>query len=141
MTERTLASVLSAAITARWNCHNSDNGEWQDRWDDVIANAMNELPRGGGFDSYPILDEARTIPDTDKPTVRQLVFSGSYHGMDEHGGYNGWNDYTVFCRPDWTGVSVTVRGGGKHNEYIGDRFHEALNAECSIHPSVQESLT
>lgn len=118
--QRTLAAIISTALTAKANCDKSGNTEWAEIWQGVIESAVYELPRGSGFDSYPAIDY-------DATTVNKLVFVGSYHSMDEHGGYNGWRDYTVYCRPAFEGFVITVRGGGEHNDYIGEAFHEALS--------------
>ena len=119
--KKSLAAIVSAAIVARDNCYLSGNAEWLTRWQAVVDNAAFELPRGSGFDSYPEFDFERAKAD-------KIVITGSYHGMDEFGGYNGWSDYTVFVYPEFNGIRVTVKGGGVHASYIGDCFHDALSA-------------
>lgn len=121
-TQRTLTQIIAAANTAYVNCCNSGNKRWEDIWDEVIDAAEYELPRGSGFDHYPTLDRE----DSDD---KRLVFTGSYHAMDEHGGYNGWRDYTIYAWPAFDGIRITVRGGGEHAEYIRDCFAEALQTK------------
>ena len=119
--KKSLAAIVSTAIVARNNCYLSGNATWLERWQAVVDNAAFELPRGGGFDSYPKFDLKRTKEN-------KLVITGSYHAMDEYGYYDGWRDYTVFVYPEFNGIRVTVTGGGEHWDYIGDCFHDALSA-------------
>lgn len=127
MSDKTLAQTLAAAIQAWKNTQTSDrlNPVWESVWDDVIDSVTQELPQGSGFDSYPVVDRERSTGD-------KLVINGSYHSMDEHGGYNGWCDYTVFVRPAFDGIIVTVTGGGKYHEDIGDRFYDAFSQTYNL---------
>ena len=119
--KKSLAAIVSTAIEARNNCYFSGNATWLERWQAVVDNAAFELPRGSGFDSYPEFDLERT-------KANKIVITGSYHAMDEYGSYDGWRDYTVFVYPEFSGIRVTVKGGGEHAGYIGDCFHDALSA-------------
>jgi hypothetical protein len=118
---QTLASILSSTAIAVHNCRQSGNKEWQSIWEDVLANAEEELPHGSGFDFYPV------VTDLNKVTDRHFTIFGRYHAMDENGYYDGWSDYTIHVWATFDGVAVTCVGGGKHNEYIRERFWEALN--------------
>jgi hypothetical protein len=73
------------------------------------------MPHGSGFD-------AGCTVDMDKSTPEKVVILCPYHHMDEHGGYDGWEDYTVIVTPSlqW-GMNVSVKGGRKdHREYIAE---------------------
>ena len=83
------------------------------------------LPNGGGFDSGCHIIEANE---------QKIIIKSSYHAMDEAGYYNGWYDFTITVKPEFTqtGFSAKIAGAfGKHQEikdYIIDVFYEHLSA-------------
>lgn len=98
-------------------------GLWQDRAESLVRNAM---PSGSGIDTGTTLDLESSTPD-------RLCFSLSFHHMDEMGGYSGWTDHRVICRPSllW-GLDIRVTGRDKNGikDYLGDVYAHALAADA-----------
>lgn len=91
---------------------------------------MTHAPSGSGFDSGTKLVE-------EECSSKALVFTTSFHHMDEHGSYDGWTEHKVFARPDFIfGILVTVSGPNKNDikAYITDRFHYWLNEPAPPYP-------
>lgn len=91
----------------------------------IIAHLENNhLPGGSGF------DRGCTVTSYDARAER-LVIAAPFHHMDEHGSYDGWEDYVVTVRPSFgsDGIRIDVKGGRKdQREYIGDAVGYALAA-------------
>jgi hypothetical protein len=97
-------------------------------WKDQAAGrvwyvAKNYLPAGSGYD-------AGTEVDLDRSTHDKLVFTTSYHLMED-GSYAGWIDITVTVTPSlaWD-ILVKVRGSfGRHRDLkdlVETDFYNAL---------------
>lgn len=123
---KTLAEHLYIAAQARNNCFTSGNTDWLDIWDQTLDSAEEALPHGSGFDSYPKVD-------LEKVSARHLVIRGSYHAMDQHGGYDGWRDYTIHVWSEFDGPAINCIGGGEHKDYIEVTFCEALTRTYPDH--------
>jgi hypothetical protein len=125
MTTKPLYQILASALQSREHCLRGPtlNTVWADRWDEVIHNCLEELPHGSGFDVKITLSE----PDTFR--ADRIVLCGSYHAMDEYGGYDGFRDYTVTVSPAFGGVKLYVRGAGEYREYIAERIGDVLEAK------------
>lgn len=121
-----LYQELATLVTARLNCIARGNTEWMDRHEESIQRLVKGyLPSGSGFDNG-------TSIDLEKSTGNHLVFSTSFHHMDEHGGYDGWTSHGVRVDPDLaSGFNLKVYGRNRNDikEYIGDVFHAALDSE------------
>jgi hypothetical protein len=70
---------------------------------------------------------------------REFRIDASYHKMDDHGGYDGWIDFSVIVTPDWHDINVDVRLFGETSEgedddalidYLTDLYHGVLTEEC-----------
>jgi hypothetical protein len=149
---RYLYSELAKAIQARRNCdrnhfftptegiksHCADCGqiqehknhvraEWFDRWTDYIDSLMEQMPSGSGFDSGTKINLGASHAE-------KLVFTTSFHHMNDCGMYDGWTDHTVTVTPSFSGFILRVSGRNRNDikEYIGDTFHEALNQTVEI---------
>lgn len=83
------------------------------------------LPHGSGFDSG-------TKIDTDKSQSNKLVFSTSFHHMDENGFYDGWTEHTITVRPDFV-FNLDIKISGSNRNDIKDYIHE-----CFYHSLTQE---
>lgn len=121
---RPLYVALANMVQARFNCHESENVEWFDRWTEKAETLTREhLPSGSGFD-------AGTKLELDRSSGELLVFTTSYHHMDEHGGYDGWTEHTVRVRASLMhGFTVSVSGSNRNGIklYIAECFHSALS--------------
>lgn len=121
-----LYKVLAGLVNARANCIARPNPEWKERHEERIYWLVKDhLPTGSGFD-------AGTAIDLDASTDDKLVFTTSFHHMDEHGSYSGWTEHTVTVRPSLHfGVRLTIGGRDRNEikEYIHECFHLALIAD------------
>lgn len=117
--KRPLFQELASLIAARENCKRSDNAEWFDRHT-ISANNLVAyyLPSGSGFDSGTNLDFDRSTPEC-------LVFTTSFHHMDEHGGYDGWTHHVIRVRASLHyGIRLTISGRDRNS--IKDHIHQAF---------------
>ena len=109
------------------NCEKSGNWEWRDRHTTRLEKLVREaMPSGSGFD-------AGTTLDMDQSTPERLVFTTSFHHMDESGGYDGWTDHRVSVRPSLVfSLLVTVSGRDRNQikDYIAETFHSALTTQA-----------
>ena len=124
---RYLYSELASKVCAMRNCEKTGNAEWRDKHEDAIADLCREyLPSGGGFD-------AGSHIDLDDSHAEKLVFTTSYHHMNEHGYYDGWTEHTVTVTPSFNGFNMRVSGRDRDGikEYIGESFASVLNMEVT----------
>lgn len=96
---------LANALLAKKNCEESGNKEWVERHSVRIGNIMrNTAPRGSGIDSGTAFRH--------DSTEELLLFSFSYHHMDEHGSYSRWTDHLVMVKASlWAGIRIFISGG------------------------------
>ena len=83
----------------------------------------NLLPSGSGFDQGTSLVSA---------SCNKIVFTTSFHHMDENGFYDGWTDHTITIKPSLiTSFDVNVSGRDKREikNYIAEVFNDLLNDE------------
>lgn len=122
---KTLAERIAELVQARANCLAREpvNQEWAERHEERALDLVSRhLPSGSGFD-------AGTALDLDKSTGEKLVFTTSFHHMNEGGMYDGWTQHTITVRPSLLFGFVLTVGGRDRNDiknYIGETFHEAL---------------
>ena len=82
---------LAQTIIARDNCIKSNNAVWEEKHQTTIDKIMEDAPSGSGFNNgTSILDNARGL----------LMFSTSFHHMNENGYYDGWTEHIVTVVPD-----------------------------------------
>lgn len=121
-----LYQELAMLVAARLTCIARGNTEWVDRHETEIDRLVKTyLPSGSGFD-------LGTNIDLDKSTGNHLVFSTSFHHMDEHGGYDGWTSHGVRIDPDLaSGFTLKVYGRNRNDikDYIGDVFQAVLDTD------------
>lgn len=137
--ERYLYSELASLVQARLNCkqrierstYNTADGQtstdvlaekWLDRHEDRISSLIREyMPSGSGFDSG-------TKIDLDISHMDKLVFTTSFHHMNEFGMYDGWTEHTVTITPSFIGFNIRISGRNRNDikGYIGEMFQNAL---------------
>lgn len=125
--KRTLIQAIASKVAARENCLSSvpPNTEWYHRHTAAGDALAKFLPSGSGFDSG-------TKIDWDKSRSERLVFTTSYHHMNENGMYDGWTDHTVIVSASLPfGIDIRVTGVNRNDikEYIGETFQYALTRE------------
>lgn len=89
--------------------------------EDIVKRYM---PSGSGFDSG-------TKIDIDRSTAEKLVFTTSFHHMNDGGFYDGWTEHTVTVRPSLVlGETLTISGRDRSDvkEFIHQVFQSALSA-------------
>jgi len=121
--KRSVAYLLSSLLEAMENCRKSGNAEWLEKHGQRIASIVSTyMPSGAGWD-------CGTKLDMDKSARDKLVFYGSFHHMDDWGGYDGWTDHTITVRPGFTGPSITISGRDRNNikAYIHELFYDSLS--------------
>lgn len=122
---RYLYSELAQLIQARLTCKEALNDIWFAKHEGRIEELVSEnMPSGSGFD-------AGTKIDFEASHGAKLVFTTSFHHMNEVGYYDGWTEHTVTVTPSFTGFNLRISGRNRNDikEYIGDVFHTALGVE------------
>jgi hypothetical protein len=117
-----VAAHLSSLSIAVANCVKGGMEDWEEKHRDSIAQIVaDHLPRGSGWDHG-------TTFDIDASSTNRLVFSGSFHHMDEHGGYDGWTDHKIIITPTFDGVDVDVKGRNRNGikTMLGEDFYWCL---------------
>lgn len=126
-----LISRIYRTIQAKNNCLKSNNMEWFVNHNQYLNHIEKEyLPHGSGIDS------GCTI--SDKSTEERIIIIVPYHLMDEFGGYCGWQDFTVVCKPSFDGIDMRITSNAKDKfaikEYLYDLFDSVLNEEFDFSP-------
>lgn len=125
---RYLYSELASKVCAMRNCEKTGNAEWRDKHEDAIGNLCREfLPSGSGFD-------AGSHIDLDASHAEKLVFTTSYHHMNDNGYYDGWTEHTVTVTPSFIGgfnIRVSGRNRNDIKGYIAESFHHILKMEVT----------
>lgn len=115
---------LDSRITAVKNCRKTVNTLWEERHGDAIKQLIDNLPHGSGIDTDWKLE-------VDDCSAAQIVFYASFHHMNENGMYDGWTDFTVRVKPEFSGISVKVSGAFPRKysdvrDYLCEMLHDAL---------------
>lgn len=122
---RHLASKLQAIA----NCasHTTETAAlWQTRHENDLIHLVKEfMPSGSGID-------AGTQMDYDQSNPNKLVFTTSFHHMNEAGYYDGWTEHKVIVTPSLTSdyeMKITGRDRNQIKEYLTEVFDAALSDE------------
>jgi hypothetical protein len=122
----TVAARIAYLLDAMRNCEKSGNAEWYSRHHDRLAAVLSESPSGSGWD-------CGTTLQVEKCNASRLVFTGSFHHMNEVGMYDGWTDHTVTARPSFDGrVDVTMSGRDRNQmkDYMVQLFSGWLDSNA-----------
>jgi hypothetical protein len=126
MAAKPLYQILANSLQAMRNCQETNNIEWRDRHEDTIIKLVERyLPSGSGFDNGTKFDFDRSNPN-------RLVFTTSFHHMNENGYYDGWTEHTVIITPSLVSgfeSRITGRDRNEIKDYIGETFHHALGQD------------
>lgn len=110
---------LAGRIAARNNCIKTNNEVWKTTHEEVIDEMMEHLPHGSGIDAGTkfLLEES---------TPQRLVFSFSYHHMNENGYYDGWTDHKLIITPTFGSYDMKITGRDRNDTkaYLYDLFSE-----------------
>jgi len=122
---------IAQAIEARLRCiadapTQPHLQEWIDRHAATAWELTHKyLPSGGGFDCATKIDLYRS-------TGEKLVFTTSFHHMDENGSYVGWTEHTVTVRASLIhGITLQISGRDRNNikDYVAESFDFSLIQE------------
>lgn len=124
MTGVPLYQEMARLLVAIRNCQESGNDEWRVRHGVRLQNLVKDyLPHGSGFDSGCAIDLANSNSE-------RLVFSTSFHHMNESGMYDGWTEHTLTVTPSLSfGYRLSISGQDRNDihEYIVDSFGICLD--------------
>lgn len=111
---------IASLVTARHNCIKLNNHNWLTNHEKAILDLVKDTaPSGSGID-------CGTKIDLDASTGEKLVFTCSYHHMNEHGMYDGWTEHTITVKPSlqW-GFALSI--SGRNRNEIKDYLHEVYS--------------
>lgn len=132
--KRTLLKHIVSALEAKERCVSANNEEWTTKWDALIDNCEQLLPRGSGFDSGTKIIKMSAAGN--------LLLFTSFHHMNDAGMYDGWTDHNITVKPSLEhDFILDVKGTDRNNikEYICDTFNEVLSEEYEVNADM--SLT
>ena len=115
--------ALTKWLMAKRNCEKSGNNDWYDEWSNHIDKLMKTAPSGAGMDNGTQLVE-------EECSEYRLVFTTSFHHMDEYGGYDGWTEHKVIVKPNLAfeiEINITGRDRNQIKEYLHEVYHCWLN--------------
>ncbi len=112
---------LARLVDARLRCIERGNEEWVNRHEEKIEQIMKKYaPRGSGIDNG-------TKIDLDKSHGEKLIFTFSYHYMNENGFYEKWYDYNAIVKPSLR-FGCEIRIIGKKIYGIKDYFYAMFDS-------------
>ena len=121
--KQALYVILANKLLAIANCVQSKNTEWQTRHENDLIHLVKEfMPSGSGIDAECQMDYDASNPE-------KLVFTTSYHHMNEAGYYDGWTEHKVIVTPSLVkefALKITGRDRNEIKEYLHEVFYSAL---------------
>ncbi len=115
---------IASLLAAIENCKKQNNAEWQEKHESALAELVDNMPSGSGFDNGTKLDESSS--------AEKIIFNTSFHHMNDVGMYDGWSDHTVTVTGSMVhGFTTKVSGPNKRDikDYIAECFESALSDE------------
>ena len=120
--------ALASKLQAVSNCIDSNNVEWNAKHRDAIDAVMKSAPSGSGIDQGTTFD----VDDNLKDPFR-LIFTLSYHHMNENGMYDGWTEHKITVSPslahEFT-MKITGPDRNEIKEYLHEVYSLWLDQEC-----------
>ena len=127
---RYLYSELASTVNAMHTCERKPEqyGEWAGKHATRISELVREhMPSGSGFD-------CGTTMDIEQSHAEKLVFTTSFHHMNENGYYCGWTEHTVTVTPSFIGgfnLRISGRNANDIKELVHEAFSHALRTELT----------
>ena len=131
---KTLIQAIASRLQARHNCaenldraHDDFKAHWHEwivkhtQW--LLTCEKNHLPSGAGIDNGTRIDLEASTPE-------RIVFTCSYHHMNDVGVYDGWTEHTVIVTPSFVyGLEIKISGRNRNEikDYLHDTFHTCLD--------------
>lgn len=116
---------LASKFTAYKNCQKVNNLDWEFKHKDAIELMLYNLPSGSGLDNGVKFD-------WNNSTSEKLVFTFSYHHLNEDGYYTGWTDHKLVITPSLAfGININITGKDKNGvkEYLTDMFNDIFTTD------------
>lgn len=129
--QQPIFQALAKKINAIGNCVKRipRNTEWEAKHEEAIEEIMKQTaPSGSGIDCGTKIDMSDSKPN-------RLVFSASYHHMDDNGFYDGWTEHQIIITPDLAnGFDIRITGPDRRQikEYLYEVYREWLNQETKL---------
>lgn len=124
--ETQVYSKISSLLLAIDNCNKSGSQDWHYKHKETILKLVKDhMPSGSGFDNGTQFAFELSNPE-------KLIFTTSFHHMDENGYYDGWSDHTVTVKPSLAfGFVMKVSGSNRNDikDYIKDTFNFTLKQD------------
>ena len=117
--KKPLYQHLSGILSAIENCRKMGNDKWLDNHEDNLSDLLAFLPSGSGIDNEININR-------DDSTPEKLVFSLSYHHMNDGGYYTHWTGHTVIVTPSLQ-FDITIDFEGDDDDNIHDYLHDVMN--------------
>lgn len=111
--------AISQLMIAVANCKRSGNTEWEGTHNDRLDRICELAPSGSGIDQGVKLYNDST-PD-------RLIFSCSFHHIDDGGSYDGWTGHKAIVTPSLA-FGLEIRITGRDRNGIKDHLHEVMHA-------------
>lgn len=120
METKKLYVELARLCEAYSNCVRSNNQEWLVRHTERIQSLEQYLPNGSGFNSGTKLD-------IEASGAGKLVFTTSFHHMNDNGYYDGWTTHIVTVKPSLArDFKLSISGPNRNG--IKDYMHEVFSS-------------
>lgn len=126
-----MSTLNPNAVSASTAMHENDYHQaenWFDSHTETIEELVKQhLPHGSGFDSG-------TKIDLDASHAEKLVFTTSFHHMNDGGFYDGWTDHTVTVTPSLAGefhLRISGRNRNDIKEMMYQDFDYALRTDVT----------
>ena len=126
---RYLYSELASTVDAMHTCESKPEqyGEWANKHAETISALVRDhMPSGSGFDTGTSLDCIESHAE-------KLVFTTSFHHMNDGGYYDGWTEHTITVTPSFSGFNLRISGRNRNDikNYIHDAFSCALKTDLT----------
>lgn len=112
---------LSAQVYSIQQAKKRNDQDEIDRRKAIIEQMIEALPHGSGLDNGVKFCLERS-------TDSKLIFSTSFHHMNEVGYYTGWTEHKIVLTPKFGDYRMRITGINKNNikEHLADIFSETF---------------
>lgn len=124
-----MKTQLFESIANKFTACQTCSDAWVEIHETTIESLVeNHMPSGSGID-------CGTKFEFENSTPKRLVFSFSYHHMNENGYYDGWTNHKCIITPSFVGgFDMHITGSNRNDckEYFYQTFDYALRQEVDV---------